>query len=42
MFDELVEVDAEKFKNKAEMLSVNKSILQTQDVVVIVFVQLSV
>jgi len=42
LLDELIEIDAEKFEYETEMLSVDESILQTQDMVIIVFVELSI
>ncbi len=42
LFDEFIKIDAKKFKYKTEMLSMNESVLQTQDVVIIVLVELGI
>lgn len=38
MFDELVEIDAEQFERKAQMLTVNEGVLQAKQMVVVVLV----
>lgn len=42
LFDQLVEIDAQQFENKAQMLPVYERVLQTQDMVVVVLVELRV
>jgi len=42
LFDELVKVDAEQFKRKTQMLTVNKCVLQTKQVMVVVLVVFAV
>lgn len=42
LLDQLVEVDAEQFKGKAEVLAVDEGVLQTEEVVVVVLVVLAV
>jgi hypothetical protein len=42
LLDELVKVDTEKFEGETQMLTMDKSILQTEEVVVIVLVVLAV
>jgi hypothetical protein len=42
LLDKLIKVDAEKLKNQAKMLTVDESILETQQVVVVVLVELRV
>jgi hypothetical protein len=40
LLDQLVEIDAQQFKDKTQMLSVYKSILQSQEVMVIILIHL--
>lgn len=42
LFDELIQVDAEQFKDEAQMLAMDESILQPQKVVIVIFVELGV
>lgn len=38
MFDELIEVDAEQFERKTQMLTMNEGVFQAKQVVVVVLV----
>ena len=42
LFDELVQVDTEEFENKAKMLPMDEGVLQTKNMVIVVFVELRV
>lgn len=42
LLDELVQIDTEKFKDEAQMLSVNKGIFKSEEVVVVVLVELRI
>ena len=42
LLDEFIEINAQEFKHQAEVLSVNKSILEAEKVMVVVFVELGV
>jgi hypothetical protein len=42
LFDQLVEIHAEQFKHQAQMLPVDERVLQPQDMIVVVFVELSI
>lgn len=42
LLDQLVEVDTEQLKGKAEVLTVDEGVLQTEEVVVVVLVVLAV
>lgn len=42
LLDQFVQIDAEKFKDQAQVLPVYKGILQSQEVVVVILIKLSV
>lgn len=42
LLDQFIKIDTEQFKNQTEMLPVDKSILQTKQVMVVVLVVLAV
>lgn len=42
MLDQLIQVDTKKFKDKAEMLPVDEGVFESQKVVIVVLVELSV
>lgn len=42
LLDQFVEIDAQQFEDKAQMLPVNKGILQSQEMVVVILVHLLV
>lgn len=42
LFDQLVQVDAEKLKGKTQMLPVDEGILQPQKVVIVILIVLAV
>lgn len=42
LFDKLIEVDTKQLENKTEMLSMDEGVLQTQKVVIIIFIELGV
>lgn len=42
MLDQLVEIHAEQFKGQAKMLLVNEGILQSEQVMVVIFVVLAI
>lgn len=42
MLDELVEVYAEQFENQAQVLPMDKCVLEPQEMMVVVFVELTV
>jgi hypothetical protein len=42
LLDELVQVDAEQFEDETQMLAMNKGIFETEEMVVVVFVEFCV
>lgn len=42
LLDQFIQIDAEKLKDQAQMLSMDESVLEPQEVMVVVFVKLGV